>query len=122
MTYKLNYFSTTNATYAYRTVGTGEPIVLLHGFTGSSATWTYFVEQWKNDFHVITLDLSGHGKTHARESKTMESFSRDFNELLSLLNIEKAHLVGYSMGGRTALSFAQYYPEKIESLVLESAS
>src|SRR5699024_6113442 len=71
---------------------------------------------------VITLDLPGHGKTHAREPKMMKSFSRDFNELLSHLNIEKAHLVGYSMGGRTALSFAQYYPEKVKSLVIESAS
>src|SRR5699024_9952333 len=54
--------------------------------------------------------------------RSMETFCGDLNELLIYLGLKHIHLLGYSMGGRAALSFAMYYPEKIISLILESAS
>ena len=56
-------------------------------------------------FKVITIDLPGHGKTHCQTPRTMETFCKDVDELLNHLKMEKVHLLGYSMGGRTALSF-----------------
>lgn len=122
MANKLDYFVVDDATYAYRVAGEGVPIVLLHGFTGSMLTWQYFVEKWRNYFQVITIDLPGHGKTNTKQPKTMETFSTDLMKLLTKLNIDQAHFLGYSMGGRTALSFYHYYPEAVLSLTLTSAS
>lgn len=122
MTNKLNYFSIDDATYAYRVAGKGDPIVLLHGFTGSMLSWKILVDKWKTNYQVITIDLPGHGKTYSKTPKTMKTFSDDLYKLLQHLNIEKAHLVGYSMGGRVALSFYNYYPDAVQSLILESSS
>lgn len=120
MTYR--YFSVEDAEYAYKVFGQGEPLLLFHGFTGSSNTWEQCVQEFSMKYKVITIDLPGHGKTHCQTPKTMETFSKDVVELLNHLKMEKVHLLGYSMGGRTALSFTIYYPEKVKTLILESAS
>lgn len=122
MTNKLNYFSVEGATYGYRVTGEGEPLILLHGFTGSMLTWKYMVKQWRHQFQIITIDLPGHGKTHIKNPKSMKDFCDDLIKLFDYLKIKSAHIVGYSMGGRIALSFYNYYPEAVASLVLESAS
>ncbi|GGJ99680.1 putative 2-succinyl-6-hydroxy-2,4-cyclohexadiene-1-carboxylate synthase [Lentibacillus kapialis] len=96
--------------------------MLLHGFTGTGATWEKIVVEWMPDFQTLTIDLPGHGKTRPGQAKSMENFCRDLAALLDELYLEKVHLIGYSMGGRTALSFSMYYPERIKSLTLESAS
>ncbi|MEC5424892.1 2-succinyl-6-hydroxy-2,4-cyclohexadiene-1-carboxylate synthase [Virgibacillus sp. C22-A2] len=116
------YFSINGAEYWYETHGKGKPLVLLHGFTGSTTTWSEFVANWSNDLQIITIDLPGHGRTKTRTSKTMEECCKDLLELANHLNLDSFSLLGYSMGGRTALSFAMLYPEKISSLILESAS
>lgn len=120
----LNYQSieVNGSVYAYTSQGNGEPLVLLHGFTGSSQTWQHFITKWQLDFQVITIDLPGHGKTAATLEKTMMEFSRDLAHIFNVLQIKKAHLLGYSLGGRTALSFAMEYPTLVRSLILESAS
>jgi len=108
--------------YAYEIHGQGEPVLFLHGFTGSKQTWKPFIQKWKKQFQVIVLDLPGHGLTESETNLSMEQCCHDLSELLSRLKIDSINIVGYSMGGRTALSFAMYYPKKIKSLVLESAS
>lgn len=119
---KYNYFQIEDTTYAYTTQGRGEPIVLLHGFTGSSKTWEKYMSTWTEKFQVITIDLPGHGKTVCHSPRTMKACCDDVQQLLIHLQIKKCHLLGYSMGGRTALSFAMWYPEFVSSLLLESAS
>ena len=120
MMYK--FLTMNDATYAYTVQGEGEVLLLLHGFTGSSKTWKNFVEKWSHHFTVITIDLPGHGQTVTKAPKTMEAFCADVKTFLTIMNIEAAHVLGYSMGGRTALTFALLYPECIHSLLLESAS
>ncbi|API90915.1 MULTISPECIES: 2-succinyl-6-hydroxy-2,4-cyclohexadiene-1-carboxylate synthase [unclassified Virgibacillus] len=115
------FFSIGDATYWYEVHGEGKPLVLLHGFTGSSETWQSFVSIWKQHWQVITVDLPGHGKTTANH-KSMEACCSDLVSLLKYLNLEPVHLLGYSMGGRTAIAFAMNYPEAVKSLILESTS
>ena len=111
-----------DATYHYDLVGVGETIVLLHGFTGSMKTWEPFIEKWRKDFSILTIDLPGHGETTISSGRTMEQFANDLKTMLDRLKIAQCHLLGYSLGGRTALSFAMYYPEMVQSIILESAS
>ena len=115
-------FSVGDASYSYEVFGEGMPVVLLHGFTGSISTWSTFVSKWKNSFQLIVIDLPGHGKTRTKTPRTMESCCNDLAKLFEDLQLSKFHLIGYSMGGRTALSFAMLYPEWISSLILESTS
>ncbi|SES64170.1 2-succinyl-6-hydroxy-2,4-cyclohexadiene-1-carboxylate synthase [Salinibacillus kushneri] len=102
--------------------GRGEPLVLLHGFTGLTKTWSPFIQQWSKNFHVISIDLPGHGKTKAYEPFSIETVCDDIYKIMNRLDLDNIHLLGYSMGGRTALSFACLYPQCVESLILESSS
>ena len=117
-----NLMTVKDATYHYSVCGEGEPLVLLHGFTGTGNTWETFSEKWSKFFKVIMIDLPGHGKTNVKSPRTMEQFCQDLKLLLDQLKIKKTHLLGYSMGGRAALSFALNYPDYVQSLILESAS
>ena len=116
------YHSVNGTRYWYEIHGEGHPLVMLHGFTGSSATWSNFMENWQTGLQIITVDLPGHGKTRAPHPKTMEECCADLKDLFDYLGLDDFHLLGYSMGGRTALSFAMIYPKMISSLILESAS
>lgn len=118
---KLFYF-TQYAKYAYSIYGKGPPVLLLHGFTGKGSTWKQLVNVLKSNWKVIVLDLPGHGETLVEKPRSMTQFCSDLSQFLSFLQVEKIHLVGYSLGGRTALSFAMLYPNRILSLILESAS
>jgi 2-succinyl-6-hydroxy-2,4-cyclohexadiene-1-carboxylate synthase len=99
-------------------------IVFLHGFTGSMKTW-YPVADRLKDFKLIFVDLIGHGLTESPEPVeryTMDAQIRDLEKIFDGLTATEFTLVGYSMGGRTALAYACTYPERLNALVLESAS
>ncbi|MED1411787.1 MULTISPECIES: 2-succinyl-6-hydroxy-2,4-cyclohexadiene-1-carboxylate synthase [Bacillus] len=112
-------------TYEYGVVGSGEPLLLLHGFTGSMETWRSFIPSWSEQFQVILVDLVGHGKTESPEDVThydIQNVALQMKELLEHLHIEKAHILGYSMGGRLAITMACLYPEYVRSLLLENCT
>lgn len=105
--------------------GEGFPLLLLHGFTGNGEGWREFMPYWKTHSKAIAPDIIGHGKTDSPEDTTcyrIEKAAQDLNQLLDKLGIEKVDLLGYSMGGRLALTFAVKYPEKVRKLILESTS
>jgi 2-succinyl-6-hydroxy-2,4-cyclohexadiene-1-carboxylate synthase len=111
--------------YSYHIEGSGFPVILLHGFTGSKENWSNLRASLSTQYKVITLDLIGHGNTDSpvdRERYEIERVCRDLASLMEKLHIEKVHLLGYSMGGRIALAFSILYPEFIRSLLLESSS
>lgn len=110
-----------DATYHVQITGDGPPVVLLHGFTSSGQTWRNLTDALKDTYTVISIDLPGHGKT-VTPDRSMKECCTDLAFLLQSLHYTRVHMVGYSMGGRVALSFAYYYPELVKSLLLESAS
>ncbi|WP_069201985.1 2-succinyl-6-hydroxy-2,4-cyclohexadiene-1-carboxylate synthase [Bhargavaea cecembensis] len=102
----------------------GEPLVLLHGFTGSSAVWKRFEESFAA-YRLIMPDLTGHGRTDSPDEPErfrMEEQVRDLDELLGRLGIGTFSLLGYSMGGRVAIGYAAEHPERVRRLILESTS
>ncbi|MCH8994591.1 MAG: 2-succinyl-6-hydroxy-2,4-cyclohexadiene-1-carboxylate synthase [Chloroflexi bacterium] len=104
--------------------GEGPALLLLHGFTGSSATWTPYLDAWRG-FTAIAVDLLGHGESDAPPDPhryTMERCIEDLSALLDELDLPRAAVLGYSMGGRVALRLALHAPERVSALVLESAS
>ncbi|MBL8134473.1 MAG: 2-succinyl-6-hydroxy-2,4-cyclohexadiene-1-carboxylate synthase [Anaerolineae bacterium] len=109
--------------YAVHITGHGEPLVLLHGFTGSSKSWGPHVPLFSGSYAVVTIDLLGHGETTSPADPARYEITRaaaDLHSLLRACGIDAPHLLGYSMGGRLALCYALQHP--VTSLVLESAS
>ncbi|MBP2645672.1 MAG: 2-succinyl-6-hydroxy-2,4-cyclohexadiene-carboxylate synthase [Firmicutes bacterium] len=105
--------------------GSGKPLVLLHGFTGGHKSWGPYLKSFGQTHRVIAIDLLGHGKSSAPSDAARYSMEQVREDLLALLNLwgfEKIDLLGYSMGGRLALHFAVTARERVEKLVLESAS
>lgn len=111
--------------YHVEQCGDGFPLVLLHGFTGAASTWKPFCPMWGNHSTLLMVDLIGHGETESPGDMArydIKKAANDLKVLLDQLGIEKADMLGYSMGGRTAITFASMYPERIRKLVLESTT
>lgn len=105
--------------------GGGSPLLLLHGFTGSGATWDTLRAALRGHFEIITVDLPGHGRSSVPRDVARYALARtadDLARVLDALGIGRASVLGYSMGGRTALQLALAHPERVRALVLESAS
>lgn len=100
-------------------------ILLLHGFTGSTKTWQYLAQRLQANYYVVAVDLIGHGKTDAPTDAgryRMEEQLSDLEELVNELELDQFALLGYSMGGRIALSFALRNSARISRLILVSSS
>ena len=102
------------------------PVILLHGFTGSSAAWgDRILAGLASTRRVIAVDLPGHGLSRIPEGEPapdMEETVCLVGECLEAHEVERADWIGYSMGGRVALAAAVLSPDRIRRLVLESAS
>ena len=109
-----------------RAEGRGEPLLLIHGFTGSSLSWGEELFSGLAQAHeVVAVDLVGHGESDFSpnpERYRVEEMLKDLGQVLDALSIEKARWLGYSMGGRIALAGAVSNPSLISCLILESAS
>lgn len=104
---------------AYERLGTGTPMVLLHGYPLDHHLWDDVVPLLSVTFDLIVPDLRGFGGSSTVESfYAMEDFAGDIAALLDHLGIQKAVIVGHSMGGYIALAFARLYPARVTGLGL----
>lgn len=102
-----------------------ETLIFLHGFTGSANDWKKTAELIDDQFNKIAVDLIGHRKSDTPLEVEKYSASSINSQLLDVINHftkGKVILLGYSMGGRAALSFAINYTDKIKGMILESTS
>lgn len=102
----------------YREIGTGLPFVILHGLYGSSDNWQPIAKLLSNQYRIITVDLRNHGASPHSNSNRYSDMVSDLAWLFHELKIEKAQLLGHSMGGKVAIAFAADYPEMISSLMV----
>lgn len=100
-------------------------VLFLHGFLGDLHEWDFLVPSLISTRRCVTVDLPGHGDTHfvnQADRCDMKAVAQDLWRLLDRLNVRGCSIVGYSMGGRLALCMALMHPERVDRLVLESAS
>jgi len=102
----------------FRKEGTGSPMVIVHGLYGSSDNWINIGKRLAEKHTVYMIDQRNHGRSPFANSHTFDDMRNDLAEFFEKHNIEKATLLGHSMGGKTAMWFAADYPEKIEKLVI----
>ncbi|WP_030608276.1 alpha/beta fold hydrolase [Streptomyces sclerotialus] len=107
---------------AYRYAGQGPALVLLHGIGDSSATWAGVLPALARNHTVIAPDLLGHGASDKpRADYSVAAYANGVRDLLGVLGIDRATLIGHSLGGGVAMQFAYQFPERTERLVLVSA-
>ena len=104
---------------AYDEVGSGSPVVLLHGYPFNRSMWHEQAEALKSTCRIITPDLRGHGDTTVtNDTVTMEEMARDVVALLDELGIERVSLAGLSMGGYVTLALYRRFPLRVRALIL----
>jgi 3-oxoadipate enol-lactonase len=105
----------------YHIHGQGEPLLLITGFSGDLYNWKKAIPLLEKSYRVIVFDNRGSGFTEDPGTPfTMETLGDDAAALLDALDIEKAHVMGWSMGGNVAQELALRHPDKVGALVLMS--
>jgi pimeloyl-ACP methyl ester carboxylesterase len=102
----------------YRKEGSGPPLVIVHGLYGSSDNWVNIGKRLAEKHTVYMVDQRNHGRSPFANSHTFNDMRNDLEEFFEKHNIEKATLLGHSMGGKAAMWFALDFPEKVEKLVI----
>jgi esterase len=103
----------------YRTVGQGQPIVILHGLFGSCDNWLTMCKLIaENGYAVYALDQRNHGRSPRSDVFDYEAMSADLHEFIVEHNLEKPLLIGHSMGGKTAMNYAVRYPHSFSKLMV----
>ncbi|MBI2766114.1 MAG: alpha/beta fold hydrolase [Chloroflexi bacterium] len=103
----------------YEEAGSGHPLVLIMGLGGDLQGWALQVPALSKYFRVITFDNRGAGRTSAPDRPfTIATMADDLAALLDRLDIEKAHILGFSMGGYIAQEFIAAYPQRVDKLIL----
>ncbi len=103
---------------AYRKLGNGKPLFILHGLFGSADNWQTLGKQFAEHFTVYFIDLRNHGQSPHSSEWNYEVMSEDIKELMQDEGIDKAILLGHSMGGKVAMQLTVRHPEKVEKLVV----
>ncbi len=107
---------------SYRMGGEGPALVLVHGITSSAETWNSVASVLAERFTVIAPDLLGHGESAKPAGDySMGAYASGLRDLLVAVGIERATIVGHSLGGGIAMQFAYQFPERCERLVLVSS-
>jgi pimeloyl-ACP methyl ester carboxylesterase len=107
---------------AYRRAGSGPAVLLVHGIAGTGAVWDAVVPELARTHTVIAPDLPGHGASGASAGDySVGAMAATLRDLLLALEIERATVVGHSLGGGVAMQFAYLFPEHCERLVLISS-
>lgn len=101
--------------------GSGEPLVFIHGLSDNLLYWEALATALGKGFKAVRFDLRGHGQSPLGEDEiSIGTYSKDLKSLLDELDITKANLIGFSLGGAVAMDFALKFPDCVSSLVLMS--
>ncbi|HEV3284093.1 MAG TPA: alpha/beta fold hydrolase [Solirubrobacteraceae bacterium] len=106
----------------YRVAGSGPPVVLIHGMLNSSSHWRSVATNLAREHTVIAPDLIGHGDSAApRGDYSLGAHAASIRDLLAAIGVDRATIVGHSLGGGVAMQFFYQFPQRVERLVLISS-
>jgi len=102
----------------FRTFGEGPPLLVLHGLLGSLENWQTLSRKLGEHFKVFAVDLRNHGQSPHSSEFGYEVMVHDLHEFMRAQELASAHLLGHSMGGKTAMHFALLHPARVDKLVV----
>lgn len=106
---------------AYRDVGEGDFIILIHGLDGNLAAFNDLQDELKVSYRVISYDLRGHGKSSKTDTYELTDHIDDLKILMDELNIHEAHILGHDLGGVIAKEYTERFPWRVKSLTMITA-
>jgi len=102
----------------FQELGGGPPLVVLHGMFGAADNWRPVAARLANRFHVFAVDQRNHGQSSHDPAMSYALMAADLNEFMAAHGLARAHVMGHSMGGKTAMQFALNFPERMEKLIV----
>jgi len=102
----------------FRSFGQGEPLIILHGVFGSSDNWQTIGKALSQHHKIYLVDQRNHGLSPHSDAFDYSLLADDLLSFMMTHDIERAHIIGHSMGGKTAMTFAARYPEKVLKLLI----
>jgi esterase len=106
----------------FRQLGSGEPIIILHGLYGSADNWYSIGRELAAGHAVYLIDQRNHGKSPHHPEHNYDVLSHDLFEFMVRQHINKSVIMGHSMGGKTALAFGMRYPEMVDKMIIVDIS
>lgn len=113
MTHKITYVQLN-----YKSTGQGPALLILHGLFGSLDNWATHAKILAENYSVYLIDQRNHGKSPHSEQWSYADMAEDLHEFLDDQGIYQSHILGHSMGGKTAMLFAAMYPERVDKLIV----
>ncbi len=103
----------------YKTFGdVGDPVIILHGLLGSLDNWQTLAKRLSEQYRVFTPDQRNHGRSPHHPEMNYDVMAGDLLNFMDRHGISGAHLIGHSMGGKTAMHFATAYPDRVKRMVV----
>ncbi len=116
---RVKFIEIDNLKISYQVEGTGTPIVLLHGWGAEANTFRYVIDRLSDKHQTFALDLPGFGLSEIPpEAWDASDYAKIISTFFDKLNIDKAHLIGHSYGGRISIVLAAEQPDKVNKLIL----
>lgn len=102
----------------YREMGEGKPLVIVHGLFGSGDNWQTLGRRYADHFHVYLVDQRNHGHSPHASEHSYEAMADDLLAFCERLGLENFHLLGHSMGGKTAMRFTSEHASMVDRLIV----
>lgn len=99
-------------------MGQGAPLIILHGLFGTSDNWQTLGRRWAEHYTVFMLDQRNHGRSSHLPVHDYPSLAADVHTFMEQQGIYQTHLLGHSMGGKTAMEFALEFPDQVDKLIV----
>lgn len=107
---------------SFRKFGNGTPLIILHGLYGSGENWLTIGKKLAEYFEVYLIDQRNHGNSPHDNAHNYQAMADDLLQFFETHKIDKANIIGHSMGGKTAIFFTQFFSEKINKLIIVDIS
>lgn len=102
--------------------GEGKPLLILHGYFGMSDNWKTLGNQFSEDYQVHLIDQRNHGRSFHSDAFNYQLLAEDLYNYIKHHQLENVHIIGHSMGGKTAMLFAVNYPDLVDKLIIVDIS
>jgi esterase len=99
-------------------LGSGPPLVILHGLLGSGDNWQGLARMWAPDFTVLVPDLRNHGRSPHADEAGFQAMAQDVRELIETEGLSQVTVLGHSLGGKVAMQLAMDFPAQVKSLIV----
>lgn len=102
----------------HKTFGQGPPLLILHGLFGTLDNWQTLGKRWADQYTVVLIDQRNHGRSPHFDAHSYSLMAQDLKTFMEDNWMYEAHLLGHSMGGKTAMQFATSYPSMVDKLIV----